>query len=375
MTVRITSHWRSEALRQNPAFQEARIDLDRFAARTAEIEAERSTPAPAIRPASTADRTANELRPDRLRDVVGQDAAKKLIEKALHRAAQTGKLDHILLLGPSGTGKSTLAHIIGNERGVQVFQSSAPVSYDVLLELREQMNDGDVLFVDEIHLQAIAERRGRESISSPEQFYSILEDRVILTPQGPLPFPAVTVIGATTDPGRLPEPFLKRFPLRPRMVPYTDADLALIATRNARSLSMRVTAKGAIAVARAAAGQPRIVNNLVRNAQLFGPRLDTRTVTEVREANGISEDGLDAMQQEMLRWLYTRGARTTSRGVIYQSSIGSLATALGLSRDVKAVQLYVEPLLIQRGYVQTSQQGRHLTDLGIQRAIQIGGTP
>lgn len=356
-----------------------RIDNPAFRSISAEVTAayrglrEAQAPeAPPIVSTQFGERTANPMRPRCFQDVVGQQGAKKLLAAAIRAAKQLGHtLDHTLLTGPAGTGKSTIAHVVGEEMGVNVIQLSAPVAYDVLLQLREQMNDGDILFVDEIHLMAIAERRGKESITQPEQFYSILEDRVIITPQGPLPYPEITVIGATTDPGRLPESFLDRFPLRPRLVEYTDDDLAVIAKMNAKALGMHSTRGGAMATALAAAGTPRIVNNLVRNARLFDNVLNERAVAQVREANGIAGDGLDALQQQMLKFLWTRGATTTKQGVVYQCSLGSLATALGLSRDTKAVNLYVEPLLIKRGYVQVSQQGRRLTDAGIIRASAI----
>lgn len=345
-------------------------------AKTAALAAERlakAAPEPLpIRPVNFDSRSANKLRPRTFADVIGQEDAKRLLKAAVASAKSLDeRMEHVLLTGPGGTGKSTLAHVVGEELGVAVYQSSAPVAYDVLLQLREQMSNRDVLFVDEIHLMAIAERRGKESISQPEQFYSILEDEVLLTPQGPLPFPSITIVGATTDPGRLPASFLDRFTIRPQMRDYSDLELAQIAVHNVQALDMSYTPMGAAWLAAASGGVPRKVNSLVKQARLFSTCLDEHTVGEVLTASGIATDGLDAEQQGMLWFLYHRGETDTRSGTVYQSSLGSIATFLGLSRDTKAVQLYVEPLLIKRGYIQTTTQGRRLTKAGIQRAIRV----
>lgn len=328
------------------------------------------TPAPT--PAS--ERTTNPLRPARLADVIGQAPAKKLLARAIDAAFEhRHPLDHVLLAGSSGTGKTTLAHVVATELGVDVYQLAAPVSFDTLVELRTEMRPGAVLFIDEVHLQAIAERRGKESISAPEVLFGVMEDRTLTTPTGVLPFPAVTIIGATTDPGRLPEAFLNRFPLRPRLVDYSHDELVTIAQANAAALNVAITDEAADVLARASAGVPRQVNNLVRNARLLAQGAIARTdALEALDINGISEDGLTPQMQQMLTFLYTRAQRRTGRGeVVYQASVNTIATAIGLSRDTKAVSLYVEPYLIKRGFVQVGHGGRLLTDAGVARAREL----
>jgi len=178
-----------------------------------------------IRPSAAGERSKNPLRPDRLDDVIGQLPARKLLNRAIDSAyARKEPLPHTLFVGPPGTGKTTLAQATANELGVSVYQLEAPVSVEQLLELREVMWGGDILFIDEIHMQASQDRRGSQSSMSPEVFYNVLEDRTIVSDGEVLPFARITVIGATTDEGMLPDPFLARFPLPARSelrIPYS----------------------------------------------------------------------------------------------------------------------------------------------------------
>lgn len=323
-----------------------------------------------LTPSLAEERTHNPLRPARLADVIGQDRAKRLLMRAIANAHQrVVPLDHTLLIGPAGTGKTTLAHTVANELGVSVYQLEAPVDYDALAQLRHRMNNGDVLLVDEIHQQAIAERRGRSTSTQPEVLYQVLEDSVLVGPGGPEWFPKITMIGATTDPGRLPASFIDRFPLRPSLERYSEDELWQIAVSNARPLGLQITRGGATVMARASGGIPRRINNLMRNAAMFGDLVTVEVASHVLELNGITRDGLSPEQQGMLTFLLTKAAHTKGNGeVVYQASVNTIATAIGLSRDTKAVALHVEPLLIERGYVQVGHGGRLLTDLGVDRA-------
>lgn len=329
------------------------------------------------KPVSASERSQNRLRPERLADVIGQPEATELVGDMIRAAkARSEPLDHVLLLGPAGTGKTTFANVIANELGTRCFQMAAPVALDVLLELRGEMNEGDILFVDEIHQQAIMERRGKESISSPEVWLSLLEDFVLATKDGMVPFPRITVIGATTDPGRLPDPFLDRFPIEPVLEPYSKRALELMAERNAHALGLTLMPEVAGLFAGAARRTPRILNNYVKNAEsLVGS--DGYVVREIAERvlfklNRVTADGLTRHMQAMLRFMYEKCERHIAGGEVrYQASINTIATAIGLSRDTKAVQLRVEPYLIQAGYVQLGSGGRLLTHDGIWRAREL----
>ena len=329
---------------------------------------------PTIEPSDTHERSKNPFRPQSLNDIVGQDSAKRLMRAALNSCRERDEpLPHTLLVGPSGTGKTTFSHVIANELGVSVYEVEAPISYDTLVALREVMRDRDLLKIEEIHQQGIMERRGRSTALQPEVLYSVMEDRVMASQRGPLPFPKITIIGTTTDEGMLPDAFLNRFPLRPRLAPYTREQLWQIVVANAKTLRMAVTHQGANVFTDASRGVPRQINNLVVNAQLLGRNLNESTALEVLELNGITRDGLTDDMQAMLVFLYTKGRQELRGGEVrHQASVSTIATAIGKSRDSKAIALRVEPYLIERGYVQVvAGAGRRLTDTGIQRAREL----
>jgi Holliday junction DNA helicase RuvB len=329
-----------------------------------------------MRPATGQERTTNPLRPTFLVDVVGQQRAKQLVARAIQSAHERVEpLDHMLLVGRSGTGKSTFSHVVANELGVDVYEVEAPVSHDTLLELRTTMMPGDILKIEEIHQQAIMDRRGRSSATQPEVLYAVMEDRVLTTATGVLPFPAITVIGTTTDEGLLPDAFINRFPLRPRVDPYEQSELEHIARANAAALSLEIDTSACIVFARACGGVPRHINNFVRNAAMLahhGQCITKDVALEVLALNDITVDGLSADMQAMLTFLLTRARHERDDGdVKYQASVSTIATAIGKSRDSKAITLRVEPLLIERGYVQVTHGGRRLTDAGIARANEL----
>lgn len=329
---------------------------------------------PALQPVTATARTSNPLRPKRLDDLIGQPRLKKLMRRIIDAAdARDVPLDHVLLIGPSGVGKSTIAHVIAGELGTDCYQLQAPVSTEQLMALRTTMRDFDVLYVDEIHQQAVADRRGRTAQTDPEVFYHVLEDRRIVTATGVLDYPHVTVIGATTDEGMLPDPFINRFPLRPTLEPYRQTDLSKIAKFNADALGVGLTLEAAMAFARAARGVPRQINNYVRNGALLADVIDVDVAEEVvRELNRTTDDGLTHDMQRALVFLLKRGRRQTRAGVItHAASVATLATALGKARDTKAVVLRIEPYLIERGYLQVGHGGRSLTDAGVNRANQL----
>jgi Holliday junction DNA helicase RuvB len=338
----------------------------------------RSSTGPKIQRATKAeDRSRNELRPTTFDEIVGQEDAKRLMTRVLENSRRKNRLlDHVLLVAGSGLGKSTFSHVIAGYLGVDVFEVEAPVSHDTLMELREQMDWGDILRIEEIHMQAVQERRGKSSSTQPEVLFSVMEDRVIQTAGGVLPFPEITVIGTTTDEGMLPDPFVNRFPLRPVLVDYSERELRLIARMNADRLGISLSDRACEMFASASRGIPRQINNYLKNAESLSPatgRINTALAREVlHDLNGVTDDGLTRDMQGTLTFLYTKAKQTNGDGEVkYQASVGSIATAIGKSRDVKAIQLRVEPWLIKQGFIQVTHGGRRLTDLGIERARNL----
>lgn len=327
-------------------------------------------------PVSDDARTGNPLRPNSFETMVGQEPAKLMLARVVERAAEQHlPLDHVLLVGPSGTGKSTFSHVLACELDVDVYEVEAPVSQETLLSLRGVMKDRDILRIEEIHQQAIMERRGKSAATEPEVLYNVLEDRTIVSGSGVLPFPAITIVGTTTDEGLLPEPFLNRFPLRPRLIPYTEDQLAELAAANARDLGMIPDPDAMQAFARASRGVPRQINNYIRNARSIskGDFISLNLAYEVLfDLNGVSEDGLTPDMQAMLCFLYLHCRRTNAAGeTFYQGSLSTIATGIGKARDVRAITLRVEPYLIEQGLVQVTHGGRRLTDEGINRALEL----
>lgn len=328
-----------------------------------------------LKPADTTSGGGNELRPERWDEIVGQESAKSLLRRMVTNSQSRARtLDHILLVGPSGTGKTTFAHVIAHELGARVWQFEAPIGSDTLFELATVMEEGDILFLDEIHQQAAGDRRGRQSSTKPEILFSLMEDFTLPTGEGVIPFPRITVMGATTDEGALPDAFVNRFPIRPRLGHYTEDDMAEIAMRSAAKFNLDLTPLAARTFARASRGVPREINNFIRNAYMLydldvvRPEMATGVV---RTLCGYTDDGLTPDMQAMLTFLLTRGQRETKGETVYQASVSTIATGIGKSRDVKAVQLRVEPWLIEHGYVQVLHGGRALTDAGVQRALAL----
>lgn len=365
-----------------PSLSNLGIERDQLRARDRELakqqrEMQSATAAQDVpQPVNHSERSANELRPVSLDQVIGQPEATQLLTEFVSAALRRREaMDHVLLVGPAGTGKTTLANVIANELGSRCFQLAPPVTLDMLLQLADVMVDGDVLFVDEIHQQAIQERRGKDSASQPEVFLSLLEDFRIATKTGMLPFPRVTIIGATTDPGRLPDPFLDRFPVQPHLVPYSKRALEVMAETNSRILGLTLMPPVAEMFAEAARSTPRIINRYLKNADsLVGhDRYVVEPVAEkVFRLNGVTRDGLTRDMQGMLLFLYESCKRNMGNGEVrYQASVNTIATGIGLSRDTKAIQLRVEPFLIQAGYIQLGSGGRLLTDEGIWRARDL----
>lgn len=324
---------------------------------------------------SSATTSANELRPRRLTEVIGQDRLKSLLRRLIDAANATGRsLDHLLFVGAAGTGKTTLATVIANEIGTRVFELKAPLGMDTLMALRNSARTRDVIFVDEIHMQVSGDRRGITQACDPESFYLLLEDGMLATSTGPVSFPKVTWIGATTDVGLLPQPLSDRFTLQPRLSGYSLAEMVQVADANATALGVRCEPGVVKVFAGASRGVPRAVNNYMRAArQLAGSGSVTAELAceVVEDLFSTTLDGLTESMQIVLSYLYRFCGRETKQGMVYSASVGSLATAAGHGRDTKAIALLVEPYLLQRGLLQVRPTGRQLTPAGVQRAQRL----
>ncbi len=299
------------------------------------------------------------LRPARFQDFVGQGRVRERLELFVQAARGRGEpLDHVLLCGPPGLGKTTLAFILAEAMGARLRATSGPVLDKPadLAGLLTNLDEGDVLFIDEIH---------RMQKSVEEYLYSAMEDFVmdILLDQGPnarsvrLPLKRFTLVGATTRSGLLTAPLRSRFGLTARLDYYAAPDLQAILRRSAGILGVDLDADGALEIARRARGTPRIANNLLRWARDYAQvRADRRIDREVADrALGmldIDADGLDEMDQRILEALLHK----FGGGPV---GLNSLAVAVG--EEAGTLEEVYEPYLILEGYLQRSPQGRLAT--------------
>ena len=305
------------------------------------------------------------LRPTRFRDFVGQKKAGERLELFTAAAKKRGDvMEHVLLSGPPGLGKTTLAYILGEEMGVNVKSTSGPVidKPGDLAGLLTGMERGDILFIDEIH---------RMQRSVEEYLYSAMEDFVIdiMIDQGAnarsvrLNLQHFTLIGATTRSGLLSAPFRARFGLPIRLEYYQADDLASIVMRSARILDVDVDEEGAREIARRSRGTPRISNNLLRRVRDYAQiKADGHINREVAAAAlkmlDIDEDGLDEMDKRILETVMHR----FSGGPV---GLSSLAVSVGEEADT--IEEVYEPFLIQEGFLKRTPQGRVATDLCFRR--------
>ena len=301
------------------------------------------------------------LRPKRLADYIGQAKAREQLDIFIHAARKRAEaLDHVLLFGPPGLGKTTLAHIIAREMGVNLRQTSGPVLERAgdLAALLTNLEPRDVLFIDEIH---------RLSPVVEEVLYPALEDFQIdiMIGEGPaarsvkLDLPPFTLVGATTRAGMLTNPLRDRFGIVARLEFYAADDLATIVARSAGLLTMELDAAGALEIARRARGTPRIANRLLRRVRDYADvRADGRTSVAVADAAlsmlDVDRAGLDLMDRRLLEAIIHK----FTGGPV---GLDNLAAAIGEEADT--IEDVLEPYLIQQGYLQRTPRGRLATPL------------
>ena len=305
------------------------------------------------------------LRPSLFVDFTGQAKVKERLEIAVEAARKRGEaLDHILLSGPPGLGKTTLANILAKAMGGNLKTTSGPTIEKAgdLAGLLTNLEQGDVLFIDEIHrLQKTVE----------EYLYPAMEDFKldIIIDQGPnarsvrLNLPRFTLIGATTRSGLLTAPLLTRFPMRERLDYYQAAQLHQIVIRSARLLNIAIEDSAALEIARRSRGTPRIANNLIRRvrdyAQVRGDGSITPDIAHRALAMlEIDENGLDEMDKRILETIIVK----FGGGPV---GVGSLAVAVGEEPDT--IEEVYEPYLIMEGYLNRTSQGRVATELSYKK--------
>ena len=305
------------------------------------------------------------LRPALFSDFTGQAKVKERLEIAVTAAQQRDEaLDHILLSGPPGLGKTTIANILAKAMGGNLKCTSGPTIEKAadLAGLLTNLEEGDVLFIDEIH-------RLQKTIE--EYLYPAMEDFKldIIIDQGPnarsvrLNLPKFTLIGATTRSGLLTAPLLTRFPIRERLDYYHADQLETIVTRSAHLLNVAIEKHGAREIARRSRGTPRIVNNLLRRvrdyAQVKGEgRITAEIADKALAMLEIDENGLDEMDKRILEAVIVKFAG----GPV---GVSSLAVAVGEEADT--LEEVYEPYLIMEGYLKRTPQGRVATEKSYQK--------
>ncbi|MGX7059660.1 Holliday junction branch migration DNA helicase RuvB [Vagococcus humatus] len=301
------------------------------------------------------------LRPQFLSQYIGQDKVKRELGIYIQAAKMREEvLDHVLLFGPPGLGKTTLAMVIANEMHVQIKTTSGPAIEKPgdLVALLNELNPGDVLFIDEIHrLPRVAE----------EMLYSAMEDFYvdIMIGQGetshPVHFelPPFTLVGATTRAGMLSAPLRDRFGIVSHMEYYAQDDLKEIVLRSAQIFDTQIVEEGAFEIARRSRGTPRIANRLLKRIRDFAEVesdgvVDRQVASEALALLQVDAAGLDYVDQKILKTmieLYGGGP------------VGLSTLSVNISEETETVEDMYEPYLIQKGFIQRTPRGRVATPL------------
>lgn len=300
------------------------------------------------------------LRPQCFADFPGQDKVKERLEIFVEASKQREDvMGHLLLCGPPGLGKTTLAHIIANSRGTEIHTTSGPVIEKPgdLAGILSSLNEGDVLFIDEIH---------RMSITIEEYLYSAMEDFFIdiVLDQGvgsrtvKLTIPKFTLIGATTRQGMISAPLRSRFTMTSRLDYYDAETLKKIVMRSAGILGAEICPEGALEIAGRSRGTPRIVNNLLRWVRDYAQvkksgEIDREIADKALNMLDIDARGLDEMDARILETIIVK---------FKGGPVGVKTIAVAVGETVETIEDVYEPYLIQEGYIMRSAQGRVATD-------------
>lgn len=299
------------------------------------------------------------IRPLALRDYIGQSEVKKQMEIFIGAARNRSEaMDHVLIFGPPGLGKTTLANIIANELDVAIKTTSGPVLEKAgdLAAMLTNLESGDVLFIDEIH---------RLSPAIEEILYPAMEDYQldIMIGEGPsarsikLDLPPFTLVGATTRAGLLTSPLRDRFGIIQRLEFYTPEELCRIVTRSAKILGCEIDEAGAAEIARRSRGTPRIANRLLRRVRDFAQMkcngvVDKSAASQALDMLSIDVNGFDHMDRRLLITMIEK----FGGGPV---GVDSLAAAISEERDT--IEDVLEPYLIQQGFLMRTPRGRVVT--------------